>query len=77
MVVCLLTGGLWFASDLTRALARRGDRAPQPEIGRALAGLTRGEPVAAVAAKSTKTCFVEGSERAATRPPARVTAHAV
>ena len=24
VVVCLLTGGLWFASDLTRALARRG-----------------------------------------------------
>ena len=22
--VCLLTGGLWFAADLTRALARRG-----------------------------------------------------
>ncbi|HEY3814776.1 MAG TPA: phosphoribosyltransferase family protein [Caulobacteraceae bacterium] len=24
VAVCLLTGGLWFASDLTRALARRG-----------------------------------------------------
>jgi hypoxanthine phosphoribosyltransferase len=24
VVVCLLTGGLWFAADLTRALARRG-----------------------------------------------------
>ena len=24
VVVCLLTGGLWFASDLTRALARQG-----------------------------------------------------
>ena len=24
IVVCLLTGGLWFASDLTRALARNG-----------------------------------------------------
>ena len=24
VVVCLLTGGLWFASDLTRALARNG-----------------------------------------------------
>ena len=24
IVVCLLTGGLWFASDLTRALARKG-----------------------------------------------------
>jgi len=24
VVVCLLTGGLWFASDLTRALARAG-----------------------------------------------------
>jgi hypoxanthine phosphoribosyltransferase len=24
VVVCLLTGGLWFASDLTRALARHG-----------------------------------------------------
>lgn len=24
VLVCLLTGGLWFASDLTRALARRG-----------------------------------------------------
>ena len=24
IVVCLLTGGLWFAADLTRALARRG-----------------------------------------------------
>jgi hypoxanthine phosphoribosyltransferase len=27
VVVCLLTGGLWFAADLTRALARR-DRHP-------------------------------------------------
>jgi hypoxanthine phosphoribosyltransferase len=26
VVVCLLTGGLWFAADLTRALARRGRR---------------------------------------------------
>jgi hypoxanthine phosphoribosyltransferase len=26
VVVCLLTGGLWFASDLTRALARNGRR---------------------------------------------------
>lgn len=24
VVVCLLTGGLWFAADLTRALARKG-----------------------------------------------------
>ena len=24
VVVCLLTGGIWFAADLTRALARRG-----------------------------------------------------
>ena len=24
VVVCLLTGGVWFAADLTRALARRG-----------------------------------------------------
>ncbi len=24
VVVCLLTGGLWFAADLTRALSRRG-----------------------------------------------------
>ena len=24
VIVCLLTGGLWFAADLTRALARRG-----------------------------------------------------
>ncbi|MCE2986254.1 MAG: phosphoribosyltransferase, partial [Phenylobacterium sp.] len=24
VVVCLLTGGLWFAADLTRALAVRG-----------------------------------------------------
>lgn len=24
IVVCLLTGGLWFAADLTRALSRRG-----------------------------------------------------
>ena len=26
IAVCLLTGGLWFAADLTRALARRGRR---------------------------------------------------
>ena len=36
---------------LARALAERGDRAPRAEVGRALAGLTRGESVAAVAAE--------------------------
>jgi AraC-like DNA-binding protein len=34
---------------LTRALARHGGAAPRPEVGRALAGLTRGERVADVA----------------------------
>ncbi|HUO22291.1 MAG TPA: phosphoribosyltransferase family protein [Caulobacteraceae bacterium] len=28
VAVCLLTGGLWFAADLTRALARRGKHLP-------------------------------------------------
>jgi AraC-like DNA-binding protein len=37
------------AGALTRALARHGEAGPQAEVGRALAGLTRGEPVAAVA----------------------------
>jgi AraC-like DNA-binding protein len=37
------------ARELARALARNGDAAPRAEVGRALAGLTRGEPVAAVA----------------------------
>jgi AraC-like DNA-binding protein len=34
---------------LTAALAKHGGAAPRAEVGRALAGLTRGEPVAAVA----------------------------
>jgi AraC-like DNA-binding protein len=34
---------------LTRALARNGEAAPRAEVGRALAGLTRGERVAEVA----------------------------
>jgi hypoxanthine phosphoribosyltransferase len=28
VVICLLTGGLWFAADLTRALARQGRHTP-------------------------------------------------
>ena len=40
VAVCLLTGGLWFASDLTRALARagrfvrRGAGSGRPPFGR-------------------------------------------
>ena len=37
------------ARALTRALARNGEAAPRAEVGRALAGLTRGERVAEVA----------------------------
>lgn len=37
------------AAALVRALARHGDAAPRAEVGRALARLTRGRPVAAVA----------------------------
>ena len=31
VAVCLLTGGLWFCADLTRALSRRG-REPWPAV---------------------------------------------
>ena len=37
------------ARALTRALARNGEAAPRAEVGRALAGLTRGERVGEVA----------------------------
>ena len=37
------------ARALTRALARNGEARPRAEVGRALAGLTRGERVAEVA----------------------------
>jgi AraC-like DNA-binding protein len=47
--VRLEEGVVLVARALTRALARNGEAAPRSEVGRALAGLTRGERVAEVA----------------------------
>ena len=47
--VDLARGVAVVVAALTRALARHGEAAPRAEVGRALAALTRGERVAAVA----------------------------
>ena len=54
VAVCLLTGGLWFAADLTRALARAGPHRP---LRRPVAGLLRRRAASrAAGARCAPTC---------------------